>query len=74
MPHKVKTLYLPSFDSPKEIVDISDSIDLKLKALATHKSQIDSATVERVRERSKQIGKKLGYSFAESFIKLNLMF
>jgi LmbE family N-acetylglucosaminyl deacetylase len=72
-PHKVKTLYLPSFDSSKELVDISDSIDIKLKALAAHKSQIDNATIERIKERSKQIGEKSGYGYAESFIKLNLM-
>jgi LmbE family N-acetylglucosaminyl deacetylase len=73
MPHKVKTLYLPNFDNSREIIDISDTIDIKLKALAAHKSQIDSATVKWVKERSGQIGKKLGYDFAESFIKLNLM-
>jgi len=72
-PHKVKTLYLPNFDNSREIVDISDSIDIKLQALAAHKSQIDGATLKWVRERSKQIGKKLGYDFAESFFKLNLI-
>lgn len=73
LPHKVKTLYLTSFDKPTEIIDISDSIELKLKALKAHKSQIDAAVIVMLKEWSKQLGKKRGYRFAEGFIKINLM-
>lgn len=73
MPHKVKTLYLTSFDKPTEIINISDSIDLKLKALKAHKSQINNAAIVRVRKWAKLLGEKRGYRFAEGFIKLNLM-
>lgn len=71
-PHKVKTLYLTSFEKPTELIDISNSIDLKIKALKAHESQIGSDAIIRVKERAKQLGKKQGYGFAEGFIKLNL--
>ena len=73
LPHKVKILYLANFEKPTEIIDISDSIDLKLKALKAHKSQISKEVIVRIKERAKQLGKKRGYSFAEGFIKLNLL-
>jgi len=73
LPHKVKTLYLTSFDKPTEVVDISESIDLKLKALKAHKSQVGNEAIIRVKEWAKQLGKQYGYRFAEGFVKLNLM-
>ena len=39
-PHKVGEIHLMQWQNPKLIVDISDTIDLKLKALACHASQI----------------------------------
>jgi LmbE family N-acetylglucosaminyl deacetylase len=72
LPHKVKTLYLTRYELPTEIVDISDFIDLKIKALKAHKSQITDANITRIRERAKKFGKKKGYRFAEGFIKLTL--
>lgn len=74
LPHKVKTLYLVSFEKPTEIIDISDTIDLKLKALETHKSQIGKKVIVRIKERAEQLGKKQGYRFAEGFIKLDLLY
>lgn len=74
MPHKAKSLYLIRFDKPTEIIDISDSIDLKLKALKVHKSQINNIMIARIKERAKQLGKKQGYRFAEGFIKLDLLY
>jgi len=73
MPHKVKTLYLTNFDKSTEIINISDTIELKLKALKEHKSQIGEAAITMVKGWAKQLGKKHGYPFAEGFIKLNLM-
>jgi LmbE family N-acetylglucosaminyl deacetylase len=73
LPHAVKTLYLTSFEKPTDFIDISDSIDLKLKALKAHKSQISNETIIRIKDRARQLGKKPGYLFAEGFIKLNLL-
>jgi len=51
------------------VVDITGTMDLKIKALACHVSQLsDMAAVEaRVRERAAQLGKAKGYTYAESF-------
>jgi len=53
-PHKVRQVYVMQWQNPHLVVDISDVIDLKLRALACHASQFaDFAKVEaRVRERS----------------------
>ena len=68
-PHKVKEVHMMWWDDPELVVDISDTIDLKIKALACHVSQIkDMAGVEkRVRERSAELGQPKGYAYAETF-------
>ncbi|HEV8641277.1 MAG TPA: PIG-L deacetylase family protein [Methylomirabilota bacterium] len=68
-PHKVREVYLMQWESPHLVVDISDTMDLKLKALACHQSQVaDFPGVEaRVRERSAALGKAHGYVYAEAF-------
>ena len=68
-PHKVKEVYLMWWENPEVVVDITETIDLKLKALACHVSQIkDMAAVEkRVRERGAELGKPNGYAYAETF-------
>jgi LmbE family N-acetylglucosaminyl deacetylase len=68
-PHKVREIYLMWWENPELIVDISDTIDLKIKALACHASQFkDFAGVEkRVRERGAELGKPRGYAYAETF-------
>ena len=68
-PHKVRELYVMQWDEPDHVVDITDTIDLKLKALTCHVSQFrDFAAVEkRVRERSAFLGTSKGYACAEAF-------
>ena len=68
-PHKVKELYLMWWDNPEVVVDTTDTMDLKLKALACHVSQIkDMAALEkRIRERGAELGKPHGYAYAETF-------
>lgn len=68
-PHKVREVYLMWLEDPDTIIDISDTMDLKLKALACHVSQMgDFSQVEaRVRERAAQLGKPKKYSHAETF-------
>lgn len=68
-PHKVREIYLMQWENPHLVVDITDTMDLKLKALACHASQLgDFPSVEkRVRERSAELGKPKGYAYAEAF-------
>lgn len=68
-PHKVKEVWMMWWESPEVLVDITDTIDDKIKALACHASQLsDMAAVEkRVRDRAAQIGKARAYAFAEGF-------
>lgn len=73
-PHKVREVYLMARENPEVVVDISDTIELKLKALACHGSQMgDFSRVEaRVREWAAQLGKPKGYAYAETFTRIAL--
>ena len=68
-PHKVREIHLMQWENPHLVVDISDTIDLKLKALACHASQLGNfpSVEKRVRERSAELGKSKGYAYAEAF-------
>ena len=68
-PHKVREVYLMWWENPELVVDISDTIDLKIKALACHASQFKDFTgvEKRVRERGAELGKPKGYAYAETF-------
>ena len=68
-PHKVKEVHMMWWENPEVVVDISDTMDLKIKALACHVSQLkDMVAVEkRVRERAAYLGKLKGYAYAETF-------
>ena len=68
-PHKVREVHLMQWENPHIVVDITDVMDLKLKAIACHVSQVGDFTgvEERVRQRSAEIGKDKGYAYAEGF-------
>ncbi|OGH10569.1 MAG: hypothetical protein A2857_06790 [Candidatus Levybacteria bacterium RIFCSPHIGHO2_01_FULL_36_15] len=71
-PHKVKYLYFVNFDNYNEIVDITPSFDIKIKALTAHKSQIKDEHVKITTERAMELGKKNGVKYAEGFVKITL--
>ena len=73
-PHKVLEVYLMQWQRPRLVVDITTTMDLKLKALACHASQLPNfAAVEaRVRERAAVLGKSKGYAYAETFDRIVL--
>lgn len=73
-PHRVEELLLVNFEKADFFIDITKTIDKKIKALACHKSQFDDfKKVEKmIRERSRMQGKEKDYKFAESFIRLKL--
>jgi LmbE family N-acetylglucosaminyl deacetylase len=68
-PHKVREIYVMQWENPQLVVDISEVMDVKLKALTCHASQFrDFAGLEaRVRERAAVLGKSKGYAYAEAF-------
>jgi LmbE family N-acetylglucosaminyl deacetylase len=74
-PHKVREVYVMQWENPQLVVDISETIDLKLKALACHLSQFGQfqAVEARVRERSAELGKAHGYAYAEAFDRIVMM-
>ncbi len=74
-PHKVEELLFISFYKKDFIVDISETFDKKIKALAMHASQFaDFPAVEkRVRARAKNLGRSRGYKFAENFVRIKLV-
>ena len=65
-PFEVPNLWLSSGE-PDTYVDITDTIEIKLKALAEHVSQLGPDAGSRVRERAQQIGQEAGHAFAEAF-------
>lgn len=74
-PHKVNTVFLQGPDEPDTYVDISDTIDLKLKALLCHVSQVSNPgrDIEKsLRENAQRIGEKGGVPYAEAFRKIEI--
>jgi len=72
-PHKVKDLLLTSFENHNYYVDITDTFETKLKALAAHASQVNVPAVRsRLEAMSKTMGERGGYKLAEGFIRLHM--
>ncbi|HEY2003894.1 MAG TPA: PIG-L deacetylase family protein [Candidatus Saccharimonadia bacterium] len=73
-PHKVRTVLLSNFEQQNFGVDISETLDVKLKALAKHKSQIPDweATQSRVTRWAVAAGKKYGCRYAEAFVRIDI--
>jgi len=68
-PHQVREVYLIQWEQPSLVVDITGTMDVKLKAIACHASQLgDFSVVEaRMRARAVALGKAKGYPYAEGF-------
>jgi LmbE family N-acetylglucosaminyl deacetylase len=68
-PHQVREVYLVQWEQPSLLVDITDTMEVKLKAIACHVSQVgDLKAVEaRMRGRAATLGKEKGQKYAEGF-------
>lgn len=73
-PHTVEEVYLFNFDDPNFFVDVTESLETKIKAILAHGSQIDDPkkTREWVEKRATEIGEKSEHQYAEGFTKLIL--
>jgi LmbE family N-acetylglucosaminyl deacetylase len=65
-PFEIPALWLSSAE-PDTYVDITDTIDRKIEALAAHASEEGEAAAPWVRERARELGEAAGYAYAEGF-------
>ena len=67
-PHNVKRLYIHENEKTDTWVDISETIETKIKALKKHESQIDTHEVDKwIYEWAQETGKAKGIKYAEAY-------
>jgi len=67
-PHEVKRLYVHGTDKSNTWVDITDTMELKVKALQQHVSQINPEEVGKwMREWAEEEAKDKGMKYAEAY-------
>ena len=67
-PHEVKRLYIHGTDKVNTWVDIAETLDLKIKALQQHASQVDPTEVEKwMREWAEGEAKDHDLKYAEAY-------
>jgi LmbE family N-acetylglucosaminyl deacetylase len=75
--HQVRQLLLSGTHEPDVVVDVSDTIDVKAKAVLAHASQM-GGDAEGIRDvvyqRAEQAGRPVGISYGESFRSVELAF
>jgi LmbE family N-acetylglucosaminyl deacetylase len=67
--HKVTEILFWSTGDASHFIDITETIDIKIRALTEHKSQISdmSRLEERMRERARKVGEAQEMTYAEQF-------
>jgi len=76
-PHEVKEVWIPFWTQGEYLVDITRTLNKKIEALRKHKSQVAKPGQEWdfekwMRKRGRDIGKKAGYQYAESFKRIKV--
>ncbi len=76
-PHEVKEVWIPFWTSGDHLVDISSTLDLKIAALRKHKSQVAKPGQEWdfekfMRKRHREVGKRGGFRYGESFKRITV--
>lgn len=75
-PHKVRHVYMWGTENADSYFDVSETLDLKLKALFCHRSQMgemgDASRTERWQKRYEELGQKAGVKYAEAFKHIEL--
>ena len=74
-PHKVTEVYLWGAEEPDTFVDVTDTFEVKFRALHCHASQVGPPTEEReqrMRARLAEAGEKIGVELAERFKRIEI--
>lgn len=68
-PHTVREVYAIQWEQPRLVIDITDTMDVKLEAGRCHVSQVGDvkAFEDRIRRRAAMLGEEHGYAYAEAF-------
>lgn len=76
-PHHVEQLLLSGTHEPDVVADVSGTIDIKVKAILAHSSQL-AGDADAIRElvygRAEQAGRPIGVQFGEAFRSVELAF
>jgi LmbE family N-acetylglucosaminyl deacetylase len=73
----VKEVWIPFWTSGDYVVDITKTLERKIQAMLKHKSQVAKPgrvwEVEKwLRKRHREVGKRGGYRYAESFKRITV--
>ncbi|HSW37055.1 MAG TPA: PIG-L deacetylase family protein [Candidatus Saccharimonadales bacterium] len=71
-PHEVATVLLINLEKSNFYVDITDSIDQKMAALAAHASQKMRAAQKMLRQLASEAGKAADCRYAEPFVRIDV--
>jgi LmbE family N-acetylglucosaminyl deacetylase len=72
-PHTVREVWVVGTGEPDYFVDISGTIDTKIRALKAHVSQVGHREVEEfVPQRARQLGEPQGMEYAEGFRRIKI--
>jgi LmbE family N-acetylglucosaminyl deacetylase len=68
-PHSVREVYYIQWEQPHLVIDISETMELKLEAIRCHASQVTDfkAFEARMRDRAATLGKEKGFMYGEGF-------
>lgn len=66
-PHKPKALFINAFGEGDTVIDISETLEVKVKALRAHRSQLGDQEERLVRDFAGRAGEQAGYAAGESF-------
>src|SRR4029434_3623805 len=72
--HKVREVYFSGTRHPNTYVDIAETIELKIQALLSHRSQLTESEemAQYVRQFAGQCGEQIGCRYAEAFRRMDI--
>jgi LmbE family N-acetylglucosaminyl deacetylase len=72
-PHRVRHVFVRTWEEANVFIDITQTIDLKICALQAHKSQVGGRDIgKRIRDWAAENGQAAGLTYAESFFVVTL--
>ena len=75
-PHKVQEVYYWHADQPNCVIDVTESIDIRIDALSRHRSQVPGLSLgddadRRIRDRAREAAKSAPFEFGEAFRRIS---